>query len=124
VPRAPRDGQVAKESVMSTRTTEAGGAGVVTDPGGDAVAAALLALLVGAMIGGRLAGRMGTGASHRWTGAAFGIEALLLVAAMGVSIGHQDGVRIPVATVYVVIGSTGVAMGVRNATVRSSACQT
>jgi uncharacterized membrane protein YoaK (UPF0700 family) len=83
--------------------------------------AALLAFLGGAVIGGRMALRMGSGPSHRWTGTAFGLEAVLLLAAMAVSVGHGSGVPIHATRLYAVIGLTGLAMGVRNATVRKLA---
>lgn len=81
-------------------------------------AAALLAFLAGAVIGGRLAVRMASGPRHRWTGAAFSTEAVLLLAAMAACLGAGGGPPADAPRLYAVIGLTGLAMGVRNATVR------
>src|SRR5437870_3704538 len=54
-------------------------------------AAAIVAFLIGAVIGGRMATAMSVGHRHRWTGAAFGAEAALLLAAMAVAIGSASG---------------------------------
>lgn len=75
---------------------------------------ALVAFFAGAVLGGRMAGRMNTGPRHRWTGAAFGVEAVLLLAAAAVALGAPT-------RVYPVIVLTGLAMGVRNAMVRKLA---
>jgi len=80
--------------------------------------AALLAFLVGAVIGGRLAARMSAGPRHHWTGAAFGAEGVLLFSAMAVSIGRGSSLQIDSLHLYAVIALTGLAMGIRNATVR------
>jgi uncharacterized membrane protein YoaK (UPF0700 family) len=80
--------------------------------------AALLAFVLGAVIGGRMAVRMGPGPRHRWTGAAFGAEAALLLAATAASVGSGSGLQLDPERLYAVIGLTGLAMGVRNATVR------
>jgi uncharacterized membrane protein YoaK (UPF0700 family) len=80
-------------------------------------AAALVAFLAGAAIGGRLGVRMGGGPRHRWTGVAFGAEAGLLLAATLVCLGTQSGTP-DVGRLYSVIVLTGLAMGLRNATVR------
>lgn len=81
-------------------------------------AAALVAFLAGAAIGGRLAVRMGSGPRHRWTGVAFGAEAALLLAAMLVCLGAPGGRPVDADRLYAVIALTGLAMGLRNATVR------
>jgi uncharacterized membrane protein YoaK (UPF0700 family) len=79
--------------------------------------AALGAFLVGALIGGRIAASLELISSRRWTTAAFGSEALLLLAATLASIGYRsssaDSTRL-----YAVIVLTALAMGVRNAAVR------
>jgi uncharacterized membrane protein YoaK (UPF0700 family) len=80
--------------------------------------AALLAFLMGAVIGGRMALHMGSGPRYRWTGTAFGMEAALLLAAMALALRSRDGAAIDAPHLYAVIGLTGLAMGVRNATVR------
>ena len=80
--------------------------------------AALAAFLVGALIGGRLVVQRGAGSRLRLTGAACGIEAALLAAAIAVALDARAGGEIDAAHMYAVIGLTGVAMGVRNATVR------
>jgi uncharacterized membrane protein YoaK (UPF0700 family) len=75
---------------------------------------ALAAFLGGAVIGGRLATVMSGRPSHRWTGAAFGVEAALLAgAAMTAALGNASAF-----SAYVIIVLTGLAMGLRNATVR------
>jgi len=80
--------------------------------------AALAAFLSGAVGGGRLALKMAAGPRHRWTGAAFGVEAGLLLLATLACLGAPGGQPAGPGTVYAVIGLTGLAMGVRNATVR------
>jgi uncharacterized membrane protein YoaK (UPF0700 family) len=82
---------------------------------------ALVAFLLGALIGGSMAVRMSGAPRHRWTGAAFGAEAALLLAGTAVAAGRgTDLVDVP-ARLYPVIGLTGLAMGIRNATVRKLA---
>jgi uncharacterized membrane protein YoaK (UPF0700 family) len=80
--------------------------------------AALAAFLSGAAGGGRLALKMAAGPRHRWTGAAFGAEAGLLLLATLACFGAPGGQPAGPGRVYAVIGLTGLAMGVRNATVR------
>jgi len=80
--------------------------------------AALAAFLSGAAGGGRLALKMAAGPRHRWTGAAFGAEAGLLLLATLACLGAPGGQPAGPGRVYAVIGLTGLAMGVRNATVR------
>jgi uncharacterized membrane protein YoaK (UPF0700 family) len=71
---------------------------------------ALLAFVAGAAAGGRLAAAMANGPRHRWIGTAFGAEAALLLASALAAV-EPVGLQ-------AVIALTGVAMGVRNATVR------
>jgi len=80
--------------------------------------AALAAFLSGAAGGGRLALKMAAGPRHQWTGAAFGAEAGLLLLATLACLGAPGGQPAGPGRVYAVIGLTGLAMGVRNATVR------
>ncbi len=82
---------------------------------------ALVAFLVGAVIGGRMAARMSAGPRHRWTGAAFGAEAGLLLAATAIALGSGSALSADARPLYAVIILTGLAMGVRNATVRKLA---
>jgi uncharacterized membrane protein YoaK (UPF0700 family) len=82
--------------------------------------AALAAFLGGAVIGGRLATTMSGGARHRWIGAAFAIEATLFAAA-AVAAGSAGPFSSHAPRLYVIIILTGLAMGVRNATVRKLA---
>jgi uncharacterized membrane protein YoaK (UPF0700 family) len=80
---------------------------------------ALAAFLSGAVVGGRLAAATSNGPIHRWTGAAFGAEAALLVgAAMTAAAGGGRGLSSQVTGLYTIIIFTGLAMGVRSATVR------
>ena len=55
-------------------------------------ATALLAFMGGAVFGGAMAARMSNAPRHRWTGAAFGIEAALLFAAAAVGLGQTTEV--------------------------------
>jgi uncharacterized membrane protein YoaK (UPF0700 family) len=80
-------------------------------------ATALATFLFGAVLGVRLARSMDP-SIPRWPAAALGLEAALLLLSSIVA------VRLPLSTsaasnaVYVVIGLTGLAMGIRNATIR------
>jgi len=78
---------------------------------------ALLAFLAGAVLGGRLAAGMRAAPRHRWTSAAFGAEAALYGGAMWAALG-QGSEGLGAASLYAVIILTGLAMGIRNATVR------
>ena len=82
---------------------------------------ALAAFLGGALIGGRLATVMGGGARHRWIAAAFAVEAALLAAAVAAAAGSARPFSSHAIRLYVIIILTGLAMGVRNATVRTLA---
>jgi len=78
---------------------------------------ALGAFLIGAVLGVRLARSM----NHfmpRWPAAAFGSEAALLFMSATVAGSASDGAAAPSTTVYLVIVLTGLAMGMRNATIR------
>jgi uncharacterized membrane protein YoaK (UPF0700 family) len=81
-------------------------------------AVSLLAFLAGAVAGGRLAARRGTGPLERWIATAFAVEAVLLFCA---ALAAAAGTRAALLTVYGIIALTALAMGVRNATVRTLA---
>ena len=84
-------------------------------------ATAVAAFFTGAVIGGRMATRMDSRRRDRWTGAAFGAEAALFLAAAAVVVGFGSGLSSEPRRLYVVIVLTGLAMGIRNATVRKLA---
>jgi len=79
---------------------------------------ALVAFVLGALIGGRMAMMMSNSPRYRWTGTALGIEATLLLATTIIAIGYGSGFSNAATGVYSVIVLSGLAMGVRNATVR------
>jgi uncharacterized membrane protein YoaK (UPF0700 family) len=79
---------------------------------------ALAAFLVGAVIGGRLATTLAPVSSNRWRMTAFGCEAVLL---LGSTLASIVPVPSDSARLYAVIVLTGLAMGLRNATVRKIA---
>jgi uncharacterized membrane protein YoaK (UPF0700 family) len=95
----------------------AGAQGLSVTRSGTAVAA----FFVGAVIGGRMSARMSAGRRDRWTGSAFGAEAALFLAAMAVALGPGSGLAGDPTRLYAVIVLTGLAMGIRNATVRKLA---
>jgi uncharacterized membrane protein YoaK (UPF0700 family) len=78
---------------------------------------ALAAFLVGAVLGVRLARSMNS-STHRWPAAAFGSEAMLLFVSAAVATSTSGGAEAPSTAVYLVIVLTGLAMGMRNATIR------
>jgi uncharacterized membrane protein YoaK (UPF0700 family) len=78
---------------------------------------ALVAFLVGAVVGGRIATRMSAGPWYRWTGVAFGGEAILFLMAAIVTLGGAADISTK-AVSYAIIAATGIAMGLRSATVR------
>jgi uncharacterized membrane protein YoaK (UPF0700 family) len=81
---------------------------------------ALAAFLVGAVIGGRLATTLAPLSSNRWRMTAFGFEAVFLLGATLASIGYTS-VPLDSTRLYAIIVLTGLAMGLRNATVRKIA---
>jgi len=81
-------------------------------------AVSLGAFLAGAVAGGRLAARRGTGPQYRWVATAFAVEAVLLFSA---ALAAAAGTRAALFMVYGIIVLTALAMGVRNATVRTIA---
>jgi uncharacterized membrane protein YoaK (UPF0700 family) len=95
----------------------AGAQGLSVTRSGTAVAA----FFIGAVIGGRMAARISVGRRDHWTGAAFGGEAALFLAAMAVALGYGSGLSNVPTRLYPVIVLTGLAMGIRNATVRKLA---
>ncbi len=81
---------------------------------------ALGAFLVGALVGGRTMADRDADSHLRWTLLAFVLELALLSIATVVSIGYR-GPEISTTQLYVLIVLTGLAMGIRNATVRKLA---
>jgi len=81
-------------------------------------AVSLGAFLAGAVAGGTLAARRGAGPERRWVAAALAVEAALL---LGAALAAATGMRATLLTGYGIIVLTALAMGVRNATVRSLA---
>ncbi len=79
---------------------------------------ALAAFLVGAGIGGRLATKLAPLSSKRWRMTAFGCEAVFL---LGSTLASIVSVPSDSTGLYAVIVLTGLAMGLRNATVRKIA---
>jgi len=83
--------------------------------------AALGAFVIGAALGGRLVARIRSGPRLRWIGAGFAVETVLLLAAAALAAaGAGDLMRDP-PRLYGLIVLTGLAMGVRNAVVRTVA---
>lgn len=80
--------------------------------------AALAAFLLGAVAGGRWANRLSSGPLHAWTTRAFGAEAALFTAAALVARGQGSDLTAASVPLYLVIAFTGLALGLRNATVR------
>jgi uncharacterized membrane protein YoaK (UPF0700 family) len=79
---------------------------------------ALIAFLLGAAAGGRMALEMTSHPAHRWTSRALGLDAAFLLAAAGAALGLPGSAGEDSAPLFAVIALTGVAMGLRNATVR------
>jgi len=78
---------------------------------------ALGAFLLGAVLGVRLA-RVMNPATHHWPAAAFGSEGALLFVSAAVAGSVSEAAAAPSTVVYLVIILTGLAMGMRNATIR------
>ena len=95
----------------------AGAPGLSVARSGTAVAA----FFMGAVIGGRMAAGMSGRRRDRWTSAAFAAEAALFLAATAVALGYGHGLSNEPTRLYAVIVLTGLAMGIRNATVRKLA---
>jgi uncharacterized membrane protein YoaK (UPF0700 family) len=83
-------------------------------------ACALVAFLAGAVVGGRTMAGRDSDSQLRWTLFAFGLELALLSIATVVSIGYR-GPEASTAQLYFLIVLTGLAMGIRNATIRKLA---
>src|SRR6266478_2385515 len=81
---------------------------------------ALGAFLAGALVGGRIMADRDSNSQLRWTLFAFALELALLSIATGISIGYR-GPDVSTAQLYFLIVLTGLAMGIRNATVRKLA---
>jgi uncharacterized membrane protein YoaK (UPF0700 family) len=82
--------------------------------------AALVWFLIGAVLGGRIMARAG-GEPIRFAARAFLLEVLLLTAASVCAIGYKGGVMEPSARLLALIALTALAMGTRNAAVRTLA---
>jgi len=82
-------------------------------------AIALVGFLTGALVGGRVAAAMRSGTRYRGAATGFAAEAALLLTAAAVAIGYPASHAGHSTQLYTVIGVTAVAMGIRNATVRS-----
>jgi uncharacterized membrane protein YoaK (UPF0700 family) len=81
----------------------------------------LAGFFFGAVLGGRIAAWMSPGPRHHWTGAAFGLEAALLLTALAVGAGHHSVRPVDSVHLYTVITLAALAMGLRSATVRKLA---
>jgi uncharacterized membrane protein YoaK (UPF0700 family) len=81
--------------------------------------AALFAFLVGATIGGRMAARSTEGDRHRLMRIGFAIESTLLFVCAAIAATGGDNLLADPARLYALIVLTAVAMGVRNAVVRT-----
>ena len=81
----------------------------------------LIAFLMGAFGGGKLATVMSGRARGSWTGTAFGLEAVLLLVSAGIAARYGIDIIASRFGVYAIIVLTGLAMGLRNATVRQLA---
>jgi uncharacterized membrane protein YoaK (UPF0700 family) len=79
---------------------------------------AVAAFLVGAAIGGRLGKRSAQASRGRWLLIVALIEAILFFAAAVAAVGYDASTMQPATGLYIMIVATGLAMGVRNATVR------
>ena len=80
--------------------------------------AALASFMIGAVVGGRTGKAYQGGSERRWLIVAAFVETALLWAAALLAIGFDVATQSPEARLYLIIGSTGVAMGYRNATIR------
>jgi len=79
---------------------------------------ALLAFMVGAVIGGRLGAAMTHERLRAWLLTAGSLEAAMLATAALVAVQYDISTLLPDSVRYAVIALTGLAMGMRNATVR------
>ncbi len=81
--------------------------------------AALVGFLAGAVLGGRFAKSMGSGPRHRWATIAFAAEGGLLLGAASVAMRGSEAEPLHPAALYAVVVLMSLAMGARNAAVRS-----
>jgi uncharacterized membrane protein YoaK (UPF0700 family) len=81
---------------------------------------ALGAFLVGALVGGRTMADRDADSQLRWTLFSLSLEIALLFIAIVISIGYR-GPEVSTAQLYSLIVLTGLAMGIRNATIRKLA---
>src|SRR5690242_13150592 len=77
----------------------------------------LAAFFLGAIIGGRIAAALAPVSSQKWTTAAFGTQAILLLGATLVSMHYRPSAADSIP-LYMLIVLMALAMGIRNATVR------
>jgi uncharacterized membrane protein YoaK (UPF0700 family) len=80
---------------------------------------ALGAFLVGAVVGGRMASRLEGPGRRRWIIIATAVEGGLVALAAVSTLGRGADLMKSVGTLYACIALTGLAMGVRNAVIRS-----
>lgn len=80
--------------------------------------AALSSFLLGAFAAGQSGRRMAAGPIRRWLILAAIFEALALGIAAVLSLNYDPAALSPTASLYAIIGLTGIAMGFRNGTVR------
>jgi uncharacterized membrane protein YoaK (UPF0700 family) len=79
---------------------------------------ALIFFLLGAVAGGKLSTGTNSGPLPHWTGWAFGIDGVLLIAAALVSLAFANPASETSIALFAVIGLTAFAMGLRNAAAR------
>ena len=77
---------------------------------------AIAAFLIGAAIGGRLGVIMMHEPHRRWLSWTAGIESVLLVAGAISALGYDPTNETPVVSLYAIVVTTAMAMGLRNAT--------
>jgi uncharacterized membrane protein YoaK (UPF0700 family) len=80
---------------------------------------AIASFLVGALIAGRIAKFYAGGTERRWLLTAASVETILLWIAAVVALGFDVASQSPGAALFGIIVLTGIAMGFRNATIRS-----
>jgi uncharacterized membrane protein YoaK (UPF0700 family) len=81
---------------------------------------ALGAFLLGALVGGRIMANRDSDLPLRWTLVAFALELALLSIASVIAIGYR-GPEVSTAKLFFLVVLTGLAMGIRNATIRKLA---
>lgn len=81
-------------------------------------AAALASFLVGALVAGRLGTSLKSGTRRRWLLSATSVEAVMLIVAGLIATDYDRATLAPAERLYMLIVLLGLAMGLRNATVR------